>query len=261
MTNSLQARVISLETSQDRRRLVTENLRDLKLPWKFFKALRGDDPCAYSADEKNQIVRFGRNLTKSEIGCFKSHVSVLSEFETYPDLKWLLVIEDDVWVDTLFDFSATVEWLESQGINYLRLYARRWKSADVIAHWNERQFIRFKTDPYGAQAYLINRIGAQAFRASFKSIDMPIDDELGRFWRHGLEIYALFPFPVIERAATSTLQSDRSAIQAPKAGSSRQLVRVFDYLLKARANVRARLQGRQRFQHSLLDGATKKSKP
>lgn len=257
MPKFLQARVISLETSVDRRRLVAENLKDFQIPWRFFDALRGDDHCVYLPDEKNQIVRFGRNLTNSEIGCFKSHVTAMSEFETCPDLKWLLVIEDDVWVDTLFDFKALAEWLESQGINYLRLYARRWKSADVVAYWNDRQFIRFKTDPYGAQAYLINRAGAEAFRRSFKSIDMPIDDELGRFWLHGLEIYALFPFPVIERAATSTLQSDRSLMPVPNAGFRRQLVRAFDYLLKARANVRSRLLGHQRFKHSVRDNAEK----
>jgi glycosyl transferase family 25 len=51
--------------------------------------------------------------------------------------------------------------------------------------------------------------GATRFLATIKAIDMPIDVELGRFWNHGLAIYAIFPFPCVERAFTSTILQDR----------------------------------------------------
>jgi glycosyl transferase, family 25 len=237
MSQRVEARIISLATSTDRRALVAENLKSFCMPWQFHEAVRGDGVCRFEPSVARQLRRFGRALTGSEIGCFKSHVLAMQEFERSEFLDWLLVIEDDVWVDPEFDFLALIEFLDRRKLNYLRLYARRWKPASLIAYFGERQFIRFKTDPYGAQAYLLNRRGAKQFLHSFDTIDRPIDDELGRFWKNKLDIYSIFPFPVIERSVASTLLEERNKISKSSPTLGRYLYRIAEFSQKHMANL------------------------
>jgi glycosyl transferase family 25 len=215
LTRPLTIKVINLEKDAARRQAVTENLKDFNGGnWSFFKALGSDSPCSHVPDPAGQLIRYGRELGPGEIGCFKSHVAVMQAFIADPDAEWLLVLEDDVWVDVLFDYQKVIRDAEKLGINYVRLYAKRFKPARVIHGWGEHQLIRYETDPYGTQAYLINKPGAQRFLESVKTITMPIDDELSRFWVNGLDTYAVYPFPVIEKSARSNLSGERARRKA-----------------------------------------------
>jgi glycosyl transferase family 25 len=240
---TIEARIISLVRSSERRTLIEENLKDFPIRWRFFDALDSQGAYAYAANPANQIDRYGRRLTDGEIGCFKSHISVISEFDHNSDVDWLLVAEDDVWIDVQFDFELLTKFLEERGINYLRLYCRQWKAADVVDTFGERQILRFKTDPYGSQAYLINRTASEAFRSCINSIDRPVDDEYGRFWVNGVDIFAIFPFPVIERSIVSTLLSERDANPMRIANFTlvRHIHRLVDYGRKTKANLAFRI--------------------
>ncbi len=237
MPQRVEARIVSLATSADRRALVAENLKSFCIPWKFHDAVRGGGVCRFEPSIARQLRCFGRALTDGEVGCFKSHVLAMQEFERSESLDWLLVIEDDVWVDPKFDFLALIEFLDRRELNYVRLYSRRWKPASLIAYFGERQFIRFKTDPYGMQAYLLNRRGAKQFLQSFDTIDRPIDDELGRFWKNKLDIYSIFPFPVIERSVASTLLEERSKISKSFPTIGRYFYRIAEFSQKQMANL------------------------
>jgi glycosyl transferase family 25 len=243
-----QARVLSLPSSRDRRAAVEENFRTFAAPWSFFDALTGDAPCALPESAERQLSRFGRRLGGGEVGAFKSHVRLLEEFEQDPGLQWLLVVEDDVWIDTQFPFSEIIGLLEDRGIHYLRLFARRCKPADVVLNLGPRQLIRFRTDPYGAQAYLIDRTGAERLRQSIRGIDRPIDDHMARCWEHGLDIYSIFPFPAVERGM-SLIQKDRAQAQQIQRAKSRfnaahYVHRARDFTDKRLHNLRVRLNGR-----------------
>jgi glycosyl transferase, family 25 len=240
----LQARIISLKSSA-RRALVQGNLRDFSIPWRFIDACDANGPCKYAPDPRAQLHRFGRSLTPSEVGCFKSHIAAISEFDSNPELEWLLILEDDVWVDTNFDFSGLIDFLAQRRIDYLRLYCRRWKQSDVVTYFGERQILRFSTDPYGAQAYLLNRKASKAFRSAVRTIDMPIDDLYGRFWETGMDLFALFPFPVIERDVPSHILSERknNPMNTKKFTFRRHLNRVIDLVAKTRRNISFRLFG------------------
>jgi len=244
---SLEAKIISLPASVERRQSISDQMSRLPIKWSFFDALTSDSFSSISPNTKNQLRRFGRVLTEGEVGCYKSHFEVLSLFDKNQNLKWLLILEDDVYVDVDFDFVKLVDYAEAKGVNYVRLYCRRWAPAELIDNFGARQFLRFKTDPYGTQAYLISRTGAAAFRASVKSIDMPIDDEYGQFWRHGLQIYAVFPFPVLERAIPSTLETARDAVTGD--GTRRRwahtVSRLDRFLRKHLENMRFKLTARR----------------
>ncbi|MGO4569092.1 glycosyltransferase family 25 protein [Rhizobium sp. 2YAF20] len=241
-TNSqtIAAKVISLSGSFRRRDAVSANLEGAKsLNWEFFDAATSERPVALTIEPKRQLAKCGRILSNAEIGCFKSHFEVLKQFVERSQHRWLLVLEDDVWVDPEFDFHLLTKELENRQIDCLRLFARRIKRADVIGYFGEQQVVRFRSDPYGTQAYVISREGATRFLATIKAIDMPIDVELGRFWNHGLAIYAIFPFPCVERAFTSTILQDREHSKGAVQTSSLQhyIFRIENKFHKEMANL------------------------
>jgi glycosyl transferase family 25 len=243
LSSLLTARVISLTSSHERRRAVEENLKHFPYPWSFFDALTGESPSELVESPERQMQHFGRRMSTSEVGCFKSHVQAIVDFERDPDMRWLLVVEDDVWLDTQFDFADILNILETRRIHYFRLFARRYKKADVLVHIEPRQIIRFRTDPHGMQAYLIDKVGARRLRGAFQTIDRPIDDEVGRFWVHGLDQYSIFPFPAVERGL-SILQTTRAQEQRkkPNNGLGRLIVRAGAFVAKRIYNLRARLR-------------------
>lgn len=244
-------RVISLPDADDRRAAVRENLRDLPFDWAFTEGCRGDAPSALVADPARQADRFGRALTPAETGVFKSHLKALSAFDDPGAPDWLMVMEDDVWCDTGFDMGGLLAVLDARGIGYCRLFARRWKPATEVLRMGERQLLHLRTDPYGAQGYVIRREAAARFLARLDAIDRPVDDELGRFWENGLDIFMVFPFPMVERAVPSMILAERDAAwAAPRRMTPARLVwRVRDwaakrlYLLLRRPAARARRGG------------------
>jgi glycosyl transferase family 25 len=219
------AQVVSMRSSTDRRNRVKKDMAGSPLKWNFYDGLNAQTPCVVEPDLNRQISKFGRVLSPAEVGCFKSHFSLLQQFVANRPSNWLLVLEDDVWIDNEFPFARTIKMLDEQNISYLRLFARRLKHADVITQFSGSQLVRFRSDPYGTQAYLINRKGAMRFLRSVEAIERPIDDELGRFWRHGLDIYALFPFPAVEVATTSTIEQERSEALQSKRQTSLPILR------------------------------------
>ena len=237
--------VISLRSASSRRERVVANLNTPTSGeaknWRFFDALHRDaEVFDLRANEDRQIARYGRKLGPSEIGCFKSHYMVLKSFLNDGLSPWLLVLEDDVWLDPHFDIMELLSYAEKRDIHYIRLFGKMYKPAKIVGMLSGfRQVIRFSTDPYGAQVYLISRRGAQAFLKNLTSIDMPIDDELGRFWRHGLLPIAVFPFPAVETSVESSLQADREGGGMTRVRYSSKLVsfRIFEKLRKIVANM------------------------
>lgn len=204
--------VVSLEDATERRAQTSRALEGLDVPWAFLDACRQDCPSPYAYDEAGALLAFGRTLAPAEIGCFKSHMKAIASFDDDPDLDWLFVMEDDVWLDTAFSYRALVDSLNGWGLGYLRLYARKMVEHDPIGRYGERFVVRFRTDPYGAQFYAVSRNAAQRFRHSFDRILRPIDDQMGRVWENGMEAYAIFPFPACERSVPSSMNDARNAL-------------------------------------------------
>jgi glycosyl transferase, family 25 len=239
--DDIEIKVISLKKSQTRRDYIAKILAENgQLNWSFFDALTPDSPVpGLDVDYESQLDHFGRRLNGGEIGCFKSHFSVIRDFLDNGTRNWLLVLEDDVWFDTNFDLRELVDFIDQKDIDYIRLFAKMYKDADRIAMLSGfRQIVRFRTDPYGAQAYVINKRGAKAFLDGLTSIELPIDDELGRFWRHGLEPFGVFPFPVVERSVASSLETQRNDGQKTRSKYRWRLLafRVSEKIRKQRHN-------------------------
>jgi glycosyl transferase family 25 len=238
--------VISLPSAKERRSKISECLSEfIDFEWTFFDALRADDDVRLPSSTDRQIGHYGRPLVSNEIGCFKSHYSVLQKYSQDTHSDWLLVLEDDIWIDVNFDLLALTAFCTDQKIDYCRLFSKAFKPGKTIGSLPEfRQIIRYWTDPYGTQAYLINKSGALKFIDSIKEIVLPIDDELGRFWRHGLEPIAIFPYPVVERSLVSTIEVSRSNGNENRTSWRPDLVifRIREKILKALWNLKYRIK-------------------
>jgi glycosyl transferase family 25 len=244
----VEVKIVSMASSIERRRFIESNIAFKEgFGWSFFDALTHDSHVPnLEVNRERQLKEYGRVLTSGEVGCFKSHFAVLSHFLSHGTSEWLLVLEDDVWIDPDFSLLEVVDFSKSRGINYIRLFAKVYKPATIVTVLSGfRQVIRFKSDPYGTQAYLINKKGCAALLAGVKQIAVPIDDEMGRFWRHGLDAYSVFPFPVVERSVTSTLTAAREASSGSRApfNAARMADRVFSKSMKTLHNLKYSVLG------------------
>jgi len=199
--------VISLASATQRRRSAAERLNALPWRWRFFDAHTATQN-TLPYDPERAMLQRGYRLTTAEIGCFSSHFECIKAHAAQPDgaLPYLLVMEDDVVLDPQFDLELLPRLMGQLGIDYLKLFSRFMTRVSYIGRVGiDRGLYRFIVPPYGTQAYVISRAGAQRLVSSISRIDRPVDDELDRYWANGLPTYALFPYPVSESSTTTTV--------------------------------------------------------
>lgn len=205
-------RVISLPGSVERRARMAEQLDATGLDWRFFDGWRTPPPELPYDPARARIAR-GRVLTPGELGCFASHWALWADFLFNSEADLLLALEDDLLLDPVF-FQRLDAAVEAMGpIDYLRLYAKVPAGIRNEAHFLHRHIARFSGKAYGTQAYLLTRRGAARFRRSIRRVERPIDDEMDRFWAHGMAIRAVFPFPVMEVQYGSTIEDTRRVLE------------------------------------------------
>ncbi|WP_353476537.1 glycosyltransferase family 25 protein (plasmid) [Salipiger sp. H15] len=197
--------VISLKGAAPRRRLMEEQFTRLPLPWHFFDAHGSLVNLAPRYDPATLYHKFGRTLSVPELGCWSSHYTVIEEFLQRGSSDYLLVFEDDVIFDTAFALPALVDLCRARGIHYMRLFGMYYADAVRLSFFFDRSIIRYKSSPAGAQSYILSRTGAERMLAALGEIEATIDLAMDHFWKTGLPIYAVFPFPVIERYSPSSV--------------------------------------------------------
>lgn len=195
--------VISMMTATARRERVAQSLAACDHKWRIMDASDGTLGIP-PYDERRALVVMGRTLTRPEIGCYESHVKALREFLENGTESHLLVVEDDVLVDLDFTWNDLIVSMEEAGIDYIRLYSRRAPPARHVQYWRNRWLIRYRWEPLGTQAYLVSRRGAAKLVDALTPLAREVDQQIDRYWEHGLLPYTLFPHPVIELTAPTS---------------------------------------------------------
>jgi GR25 family glycosyltransferase involved in LPS biosynthesis len=242
MCSNLSIVVISLAGSLRRER-ASANLNLIDIPWTFFDALRAPANGLPPYDEALAVRFWGRGLSKAEIGCAASHMSVLAKLaESDTDDSWTLVVEDDVVLDAGFNFRSLLDVCKAADIGYLRLYARHVARCKHVAWLDQRELIRFERAPMGTQAYLISGRAARRFIESVTTISRPVDWEMDRFWANGLYNYALFPFPCLELTLPSSIAKAADSVRTPTMIDRAAWLawKSKEYVLRCSENVRLR---------------------
>lgn len=213
IAQQLQIVVISLAGSTERREMVSARMEASAIPWRIYDASGGEDN-TLPHDPVRTLVRHGSTLTQSEIGCFLSHYRCLRDFSVGDSAyDYMLVLEDDVWIDRSFDFNRLpliLGWLD---IHFLLLYSRQIGEARFLGKIGHRLLYRFVNMPFGNQAYIVSKAGAKKIVDAIRRIDRPIDKEMEMYWINGLPTYALFPYPVLEMNFKTTVDKGYAVLQ------------------------------------------------
>jgi glycosyl transferase, family 25 len=196
---NIDIRVISLDTAVERRRHVAELFANSGLEWSFFDAHRSLRCDGVVYDPKTVIQNFGRPMTQPEIAVSSSHMSVLAEFLRDSASDFIFVMEDDVIFDTAFPLPRLARLCRDHDIHYIRLFGKHPVPFTTLGSFYDRSIIRMKTTPTGGQGYLMTKQGARQFLENFRVITSNFDMGMDNFWITKLPLYAVFPYPIIER--------------------------------------------------------------
>jgi len=206
--------VISLPGSP-RRSLMTRQLEEVAdLDWRFFDAGRSA-PATIPYDPTAARRAIRRELTPGELGCYGSHYAVWQAIAAGDDAA-AVVLEDDLLIDPGFfaNLPSVVEELAEHP--FVRLYAKAPTSARIIGRAAGRHVVRYRGAAIGAQGYILRREGARRWLESITAVVRPVDDEMERYWAHGIANIGLHPFPILERVSPSTIEDARRGIAPPR---------------------------------------------
>lgn len=232
--------VISLDSALERRSRFAMRAEDAGLEWRFFDAHRQLDPrLAYDPAHATRI--FGRELLPAELGCYSSHAALWCDLIA-SDHQQYVVLEDDVIVDWKCLKRLVQHDFAAEGVGYVRLYYKRpTPFATLRTRYISRELslIRLWGKAYGTQGYIITRAGAERLLANCRAVRRPIDDQMDRYWEHGVPNLSLFPFPILEEAVASDIGAER--FERPRSARS------FGFRWRALGDRAARLLARGRF--------------
>ena len=179
--------------------------------WSYFDAHTSLQQSGLTYDPDRVMRTYGRALTVPQIAVTSSHIAVLSEFVARDNAEHILVLEDDVIFDTDFPLDRLREFCSANAIDYIRLFGKHYANAVQLGFFYDRSILRFTTSTTGTQAYIMSRNGAKRFVDSFPTIDTTVDLAMDAFWQTGLPIYSIYPYPVIERYAPTSIPIPPSA--------------------------------------------------
>lgn len=211
--------VISLADAAERRAHFRARADDCGgIDWSFFDAHRAPGPqIVYDPGAALRI--HGRALEPGELGVYSSHTALWQALLDDGQADQYMIFEDDVIVDWPALAVVAAHDFAASGHHYIRLFARKPSPFRVLATDylpGPRALLMLTGKPFGAQAYVITKSGAQAMLHACRHAVRPIDDEMDRFWDHGIPNLALFPFPVIERFSPSHIGGERFVKQRAK---------------------------------------------
>ena len=217
-------RVINVPSAANRRRLFQTANPDLSsLDWEFFPAALGRES-TIDYDEKATISAFGRPMTVPELGCYQSHVNLWRWFLS-ADLDQLFVFEDDVAVDNIMLTRLYETDMQAMGIGVLRLYSTlhvRMKLVSELILSSHLCLFQARGMMFGTQAYCVTRKAAQALLAISSPVTQPVDWLMMRYWRYGMANFIIFPHPVFEFQASSSIDTS----ELPPPSSAQKLAKM-----------------------------------
>ena len=265
-------KVINLAAETARRESMEWQLRDAGLGDKtdFFEAIEGESLKRDSADAVRQATKLNRyfyrtGMSWNEVGCFLSHRTLWQELANDEAHDFYVILEDDVTLHP--DLARIVGSLIEAGnfalvrLNIQQLQATRGAKVANLEN-NFGLYVDFGFCPtfmhslsallrtrkifyrwfFAAAGYVISKQGAKQLLAqNGDKIRRPIDEQMQRFWQHGLPPLVVFPLPVwvggehpsgIARKDPATLVHPRFSVADPR----HEVGRVLRFAIR-RANV------------------------
>lgn len=196
MKSKITTYVVNLKKSIDRRSYI-ENLLSVYdfLNVEFVEAVYGkelsENELKLLFDEELAYKRYGRRLSRAEIGCTLSHYKCYEKLiESTKD--YVLILEDDITI--LKDISSLpdiVLKMEQEDPMVLFLSGDYWYKSlgDIIGDYTLAKVY----DAVGSYAYVINRAGAKLILESNKK-PACVSDNWSLYRCQGLKMRAVYPY-------------------------------------------------------------------
>ena len=217
--------------SPGRREKVVRELSGIRQPWEFLDAVDGStfSPSRNEYDRDKVVRLLGFELTKNEIGCFLSHKKAWSR--CVESNRPTLVFEDDFVLNDNFDDALDIALNKYTSWDILRLQGIADSDYTEKAGFGKNKVVINHSDPVGATAYMVTPNSARILLQKSRQIFEPLDHFLEHKQFHGLQVYALIPYPVGVTGDGSTI-ADRPARKAVKGYKKirRSICRVLDRL-------------------------------
>ncbi len=205
---NLKVYVVNLDRSPERLKSIDKRLKDIGLDYTRISAVDGKVREFTSKEiNKNKYSFFhGKYITPTEVACFVSHVNVWEEFEKNNDAEFALVLEDDMIFSDEF-------------VSVLKALVKDKKSWDVVklngGHKGGNLKVKNLTNKTSlvlnlfhqskTGAYIMNKKAAKSYLSKIYPMFVPIDHEFIKFWKYGLNIFSVYPFPSVEEDVPSTI--------------------------------------------------------
>lgn len=246
---------ISLPEQTERRQFMAKQFARLALDFRFLDAIKPDIETGWPAcyERKLRLRIHGFDLTRGEIGCYLSHRQAWQNFLA-SDAPYLCVLEDDVELQAGFCEGLIALCNGADEWDVVRLYAVFKREGAALKTLSSGQkLLDYLDQPRGTQGYLLTRdAAAQLLRYTARMIH-PIDDALDRTWEHGLRLFGVRPYLVLEQQQHASSIGSR---KRPKLGLLDKLMRE---LYRTRTNclktwtVQTK---RWRYRHHAKDGSS-----
>ena len=220
-------KVINLAAETARRESMERQLQAAGLGDKtdFFAAVEGESLKHQRADEIRQATKLNRYLYRTgmswnEVGCFLSHRTLWQELVNDEACDFYVILEDDVTLHPDLE-QITKAALQAGNYDLVRLHIFQTRSTQGAKVSNlDNNFglyadfgfsltlssslvalLRTRRIFYGwffaAAGYVISKQGAKQLLAqNGDKIRRPIDEQMQRFWQHGLPPLVVHPLPV-----------------------------------------------------------------
>ncbi|GAB2190341.1 glycosyltransferase family 25 protein [Sessilibacter sp. MAH2] len=202
--------VITLNPKSEPVQLLTESLLNQGLIVDEYYAVDGRE--TMPAMEKGEILdqklaMFNRRwpLTKTEVGCYLSHLRIIRNAYESGE-SHLCILEDDVIVEPeLAEVLAHITALDDSA-HFVRLMAlKRRKRKWISALTDKYSLTRPLRGSLGTQGYVLNRVGMGRVLKYASVISMPIDKFYDSFFLYGLNAYTVEPHVIHERHESSSI--------------------------------------------------------
>jgi glycosyl transferase, family 25 len=196
--------VISLPEACGRRESIARQMELLGLEYSLVDGVRLEaaDAARSGYNAGLRMLCFGYPMSVGEIGCFLAHKQAWRAVEALG--RKCLVLEDDA---VLSGLSAEIlHQLDKAAFPLVRLAGVFQKRHRFIGNTG---YAKYWGDPSGAAAYVLGPDAAARLLKKSARFHMPVDDFLEARHLHGLNTYALLPYPVCQ-AGNDTQIGDRA---------------------------------------------------
>lgn len=231
--------IVNLKRDKEKKEHMEELCVKHSLKCEFIEAVYGRDLQANEVDKvynsKASIKEINRELTRGELGCALSHLSIYKKMIDN-EIENAIVFEDDIYLDD--DFSIVVDSIQSFPENWelilLGYYSNVTTESETVSSYRYKkqitkrhQTVRLVQQAYGTHGYIINLKGAKKLINQMKTINKPIDHYTGD--DSSLNVYAVRPRIV----RLAEIFKDKSSItQEREQLQSKNIILSHDSLIK-----------------------------